>query len=418
MTEMHVEELEPNAFGRRLREIRVWRGMNQTTLAQLAGFQTHSSVSRLESGDTAVPSREVLENLFTALKVSPEEFGGLPWERRADSAAHATVAAIELALDSYELGVDPGVPVREWGEVQADVDTLVELQHLTADYAAQGELAPRLLAELHAVYVRQPEHRQDALIGLIVAYSSAVWVTKRLGGRGWSVMAAKVAEECAAELGMPQWSGYAAWLRGDASGSMSRQARQTQYQRAVAAADELTGQLDDKEVIQAYGMLHLSASLAAAAQGDQDTAMTHIDEAGSVADRMDYEVGAFARLWFGRANVGVWKTTIGLEFGQDAGKVSEIARGVHVEAIPSKARQAEFYADWGRALLGDKGQRDRGLGLILRAEELAPQRIQNDLLIREAVAGQLRSARRDAGGRELRGLAYRMRIAPTGAPTG
>jgi hypothetical protein len=38
----------------------------------------------------------------------------------------------------------------------------------------------------------------------------------------------------------------------------------------------------------------------------------------------------------------------------------------------------------------------------------------HDVFVRETVAGLLCQARRDAGGRELRGLAWRMGVAPIG----
>ena len=38
----------------------------------------------------------------------------------------------------------------------------------------------------------------------------------------------------------------------------------------------------------------------------------------------------------------------------------------------------------------------------------------HDVFVRETVAGLLRQTRRDAGGRELRGLAWRMGLAPIG----
>jgi hypothetical protein len=42
--------------------------------------------------------------------------------------------------------------------------------------------------------------------------------------------------------------------------------------------------------------------------------------------------------------------------------------------------------------------------VLLHAEQLAPQLIYHDVFVRETVADLLRQARRDAGGRELRGL--------------
>ncbi|HEY3893918.1 MAG TPA: hypothetical protein VGL88_00965 [Pseudonocardiaceae bacterium] len=52
--------------------------------------------------------------------------------------------------------------------------------------------------------------------------------------------------------------------------------------------------------------------------------------------------------------------------------------------------------------------------MLLHAEQLAPHMIRHDVFVRETVAGLLRQARRDAGGRELRGLAWRMGVAPIG----
>lgn len=394
-------------IGRRLREIRSWRGLTLRACAELAGL-SESHLSRIERGERSVDRRSTLEAIAAALRVAPSELTGAPWMADPVGAqAHATVVAVEAALECHELGEDPDGPVREWPEIAADIDHLVDLIHVSSDYAGQGELAPRLLAELHAVYVRHPERRAYVLPGLIHCYTSACFVTKRLGGRGLPLLAARLAEQCAEELETPQWRGYAVWLRGDAAGQLSRA---QQYRRAVAMADELSPGLDAPDVLQAYGMLHLSAALAAAAQTDQDTAATHLDEAAAVAARMDTEVGTFARLWFGTANVGVWRTSLATEFGEGA-KVAEIARNVHVEAIPSPSRHAEFYADLGRSMLRENRTREQGLSTLLRAEQLAPQRIRNDVFIREAIADQLRAARRDAGGRELRGLAYRMGVA-------
>lgn len=374
--------------------------------AELAGI-SESHLSRIERGERAIDRRRLLEALAAALRVAPSELIGTPWQADPVGAeTHASVVGIEAAIECTELGDDPGGPIREWSAVAADIARLVDLMHVSADYLAQGELVPRLLLELHAVYARLPEHRRGVLLGLIHCYSSVCWVTKRLGGRGLPLLAARLAQQCADELIAPEWRGYAAWLRGDAAGHLSRP---QQYQRAVAMADELTPALDVPDVMQAYGMLHLSAALAAAAQADRDTAETHLGEASAIAGRMDAEVGTFARLWFGRANVGVWKTSLATEFGE-TGKVAEIARGVNIELIPSPSRRAEFFMDVGRAQLRETGTREAGLGTLLRAERLAPQRVRADVFTREVVADQLRRARRDAGGRELRGLAYRMGI--------
>jgi transcriptional regulator with XRE-family HTH domain len=401
-----LDDIEDHV-GRRLREIRSYRGLTQEELAGLSGV-SNGQISRIESGERTITKRSTLEALANALKVSPTELSGRPYHPPAENPVDVHKVAIAAALDAYELGDDSEVQAREWLPVSADVVRLVDLMQIEADYATAGELIPRLLGELHALYVRCPQERPGVLEGLVRVYSSAVWVARLLGDDGLTLMAAKVAQRCADELERPEWRGYTTWLRGVTTGSLNRD---RQYGRAVVMADTLVPYLDSPDVVQAYGQLHLSAALAAAAERDRDTAMTHLDEAGAIADRLDGEVGTFAKIWFGRTNVGIWRVTVGVELGEGA-RVVEVARNVNIDAIPSPARQSVFYANLGRALLADQRTRDKGLGILLRAESLAPQHIRGDLFVREAVASELRRARRNAGGRDLRGLAYRMGIAP------
>ncbi|MGH3671105.1 MAG: helix-turn-helix domain-containing protein, partial [Pseudonocardiaceae bacterium] len=167
------------------------------------------------------------------------------------------------------------------------------------------------------------------------------------------------------------------------------------------------------DAVQACGMLHLSAASAAGAQADHDTAATHLNEASALAARMDTEVGTWAHLWFGPTTIGIRKTDVAVELGEH-GQALKAAKTVHPELLPSAVMQAGFWAEVGCAQVADKKTQDKGIRVLLHAEQLAPQRIRHDLLVREAVAGLLRQARRDAGGRELRRLAWRMGIAPVG----
>jgi hypothetical protein len=317
---------------------------------------------------------------------------------------------MEAALERYDLGVDSEIGVRDWPGIAADLENLAKLMHWSADYAGQGELTPVLLGELHSAYVRLLQHRQEILLGMITAYTSVVWTTKRLGIRGLPSLAARAVQQCAEELNDPVWLGYAAYLRGDATGQLDRPA---QYRRSVAAAQALTGQLDDDDAVQACGMLHLSAALAAAAQADPDTAATHLNEASALAARMDTEVGTWAHLWFGATNVGIWRTSIAVELG-DYGQAVHIAKTVRPELLPGTSRQGEFFAELGRALVASTKTREKGIRVLLHAEQLAPQRIHHDVFVREAIADLLRQARREAGGRELRDLAWRLGVDPVG----
>ncbi|MGH4006867.1 MAG: helix-turn-helix domain-containing protein, partial [Pseudonocardiaceae bacterium] len=398
---------EARAFGRRLREVRCWRELTLREAASLAGL-SFSYWGQVERGEKAVTNRNTLEAMASALRVHPTELTGQPWtwQDGASAEAHTGLKRIEIALERYELGVDPEVSVRAWPQIQADIDQLVRLHHHVVDYTAAGELAAALIGELQAAYIRLPQQRRQVLLGLIDAHRVAMRTAKDLGGHGLPRLAAQAVQQCAAALDDPAWLGCAAVVRGWATGELDRAG---QYRRSVAAAQTLTGKLGSSDAVQACGMLHLMAATAAGALGDHDTSATHLDEASALAGLMDTEVGTWANLFFGPTNVAEWRTHIALNLGEH-GQALEIAKTVHPELLPKRS-QAFFWSEVGRALVAGKKTRHKGVPVLLHAEQLAPQLIHQDPLVRETVADLLRQARRDAGGRELRGLAWRMGIA-------
>jgi transcriptional regulator with XRE-family HTH domain len=401
---------DATAFGRRLREVRIWRGLTLREAAGLAG-RSFSFWSQVERGERSVNSRNTLEAMAGALRVHPSELTGQPWTPQdvAGAETHAVLTGIETALECYELGADPEVTVRAWPQIQADIDRLVRLHHHVVDYVVQGELASVLIGELQAAYLRLPQRRREVLLGLIDAHRVAMRTAKDLGGHGLPGQAARAVQQCAEELEDAAWLGCAAFVRGAATGELDRAA---QCRRSVTAAETLTSKLGSSDAVQACGMLHLMAATAAGARGDHDTSATHLDEAAALADRIDTEVGTWANLWFGPTSVGFYRTSLALTLGEH-GQALEAAKAVHPELLPTR-RQAEVCSAVGRALCTGKKTRQKGVQVLLHAEQLAPQRIRHDPIVRQTVADLLRQARRDAGGRELRGLAWRMGIAPRG----
>ncbi len=401
---------DANQFGKRLREVRIWRELNLREAAGLAG-RSYSFWGQVERGEKAVTNWRTLEAMAGALRVHPNELTGQPWTTQdmTGAEAHTGLKGIEISLERFELGVDPEVPVRAWSQIQADIDRLVRLHHHVVDYTATSELAPALIGELQSAYVRLPQRRREVLLGLIDAHRVAMRTAKDLGGHGLPRLAAQAVQQCAEALDDPAWLGCATVVRGYATGELDPAG---QYRRSVTAAETLTPKLDSGDALQACGMLHLSAMVAAGARGDHDISTTHLAEASALAARMDTEVGTWANLWFGPTNVGAWRTSLALELGEH-GQALEAAKAVHPELLPNR-RQVRFWTYVGRALAAGKKTRHKGVGVLLHAEQLAPQLIYKDLLVRETVAGLLRQARREAGGRELRGLAWRMGIAPRG----
>lgn len=199
---------EAGVLGSRVRQLRGWHQLSLRQAGDSSGLSS-SVWGQVERGDKPVGSRRMLEGMAHVLRVHPSVLTGQPWmlPDRISSEAHAGLIGMEVALERYDLGVDPEVPVRDWPGIANDLDNLAKLLHWSCDYAALGELTPALLGELHGAYVRLPQHRRDVLLGLITAFSSAMWVTKRLGVRGVPSLAARAVRQCAEMLDDPIWLG-------------------------------------------------------------------------------------------------------------------------------------------------------------------------------------------------------------------
>ncbi|HEX5405957.1 MAG TPA: helix-turn-helix transcriptional regulator [Pseudonocardiaceae bacterium] len=397
-------DVEDGHVGRRVREVRNWRGLSVTATAGLAGMSA-SYLSLIERGLRPVTKRSVLEALASALKVSPTELTGQPYPLSdlfaADS--HFQMAALADALTGWWVGETPDGPARPWGQVAADVDRVKTILRPRADYVEQAALLPQLIRDLLSASAGDPDHRQVALVGLIDCYHAATNVASHLGLPGLPTVAVERMRQASELLDDPAYTSFAGWARAHA---LSGTNRARQYQLAVNVAD------NSAATPEVRGMANLTAALACAAQNQNDTAETHLDEAAGFAEQIEPDVSEWGDMQFGRTNVGIWRVAIGVELGK-GGKVAEIAAKVRPETI-SRSRQSGFWIDYGRGLLADRKSRDRGLAALLHAETLAPQQVRNNVFVRESVANLLTGARRDAGGRELRGLAWRLGIAPTG----
>ncbi|GAB2758167.1 helix-turn-helix domain-containing protein [Amycolatopsis magusensis] len=396
--------MEPaTELGRRLREIRGWRQLSLRAVAQLSGY-SFTYLGQIERGEKPVNSRRVLEALARTLRVSPTELTGKPYVARdpVDDDIRAGVPEVEAALTGWWVGEVPEEPVRPWPQVTADVRRLNKVLRPDADFAAQVVLIPRLIRELLVVSA-DPAHRREALIGLIGTYKAAAYLVHDLGFAGLPALAVERMHQAAERLDDPVWTTYAAYQRAQL---LSGANRQRQYELAVRVAEMPGGRTETA------GLAHLTAALASATRGQAEQARTHLAEAAALAGRLGPDVSPWMDTNFGRTNVGIWQVTIGLELGLGAG-VAELAREVRPVGV-SRARQSAYWMDLGRGLLTERKTREQGLSAMLKAEELAPQKVRNNVFAREAVADLLGSARRDAGGRELRGLAWRMGVAPTG----
>jgi transcriptional regulator with XRE-family HTH domain len=404
-------DFEHAQIGRRVRELRKWRRLEQKVVAGLAGLSP-GYLSLIERGQRPVTKRSVLEALAAALRVSPAELTGQPYPPGDDgaSATQTAMAALGDLLGGWWVGEIPDAAPRPLDSVLVDLNRFHAARNSSGpdaagDYPTQVATLAPLIRDLLAA-AADPNDGRRALAPLLTAYHVAGSIAVRLGIPGMPSLAADRMRQVAEQLDDPVWTAVADWGRSHFLGGT---ARQRQYDLAVAAADAAPAERPETR-----GMAHLTAALAAAAQDRGDDAELHLAEAGELAELVEPDTSPWPSgvMQFGRTNVAIFRVTIGVELGRGA-QVAEYAADVRPGTI-SRGRQATYWMEFGRGMLTERWTRDRGLAALLRAEQLAPQQVHHNPLAREAVTDLLVSAHREAGSRELRGLAWRMGIAPTG----
>lgn len=384
---------------------REWRNLSLRTCAGLAGFSA-GYLSKIENGERPVERRSTLERFAGVLRVAPSELAGYGHDERADVSMRPTVEAFRLVLSDVELGDTVETDLRVWEEVQERLDKIYAL-YQNAEYEAIGERLPDVVRDLHPHLAGAD--RAPALIGLAECLKIAQFVLMNLAAADLSQLASKHTRDVTASLAEPEWVGLTAYSRAYAI-------RSTAPERALAVAlrgaDEISAYLDTPHVAEVYGMLHLTAALAALTLNRPGTASDHVEEAAEVAARLPAPSGrGFAGLSFGSGNVGIWRVWLAVETGE-GGRAVEIARDIDPATLPeSPRRQSVLWAEMGRGMAMERRMRDDAVRAFLTAENLAPQRLRSDKFVREIVGDQYRRAGRDGRGRELRGLAYRMGIA-------
>jgi len=286
--------------GDRVRRCRLWRGLTQQQLADLVGW-SKSALSMLETGARGLDSRSRLRQLAEALRVAPTDLTGEPYPLDAPGLADAQagVPALEVALMDHRIGDNTDREPRTLAELEAEVAAMA-----TATRAADAVVlrtVPGLIMELQS-YGRDDER---ALRLLTATCIQATHGLRRLGQVPLAWIAAERCAEAAALVGDPIIIASAEFAR-----AHSRPTAGQGMARAGQAADRMPDRLVDTDpwAQEVYGMLRLTAALAAQVRGDTDGAEAQAEEAARVADVH----GERATTWesFGPANVGVWRTTL------------------------------------------------------------------------------------------------------------
>lgn len=397
------DSTDRDGIGLAVRRARRAKGLTLEQVAGLAGH-TKSWLSKIENGTMPLDKRADIAALATALDVSADALLGEPApEVHAGREAWNLVPLRSVLLDASPDN-PPDIPARPVALLR-DLNTQADDALRWSKYDTLLPLLPALIGELEVqAATADGGHREEALRLLVPATATAVITLRYAAQPDLAWVAAERGRQAAALLGDPVWEAAAAYGMAHARSSANRPRALMVMPQAADRFESLAGR--SRMAREVYGMLRLSAALACAVNGDHAGAEDHGAEAARVAETLGDEPDAWEL--FGVSNTGVWRTSMAVEAG-NAERALEYASRVEPRALASGNRRAALRMERGRAyaMQGDDAKAVRELRL---AERLSPAQVLNNPLLRELVRNSLDEARRKAGGKELRALAWRMGV--------
>ncbi len=389
---MDVDD-DPCTIGVRLRRIRKSRDKSLAVVAGLSGI-SESTLSRIENGLRALDSRSETVALANALQIAPSELTRTPELLPTNGEIDAATNEIRHVLQAVIAGA-PNGQVQTAEQLSARVHVMGDLRQRCAYREMRGAL-PGLIADLHAsINAGYDDARLLHLAVLVHVLGTQTYLHIVRASDDLRLVAASLANDAAERLDDPVSLGVAAFGFSNvllASGSF-------------ALADGIVRRAGVTPGVDAElaGMLALSTSLTAAADKRPADAEAALDYAADLAERTG-EGNRFS-LFFGPTNVTLWRTTTALE-AKDYERTIALAETVIPERIRASSRRAGYWMNYGRALARVRRREDAVLALR-RAEKISPDEVPRNPFVVDVLAALLPGARRDAVGRELRGMAFR-----------
>jgi transcriptional regulator with XRE-family HTH domain len=392
-------------MGERIRLFRLSRGMTQEQLSGLADVSA-SWLSKAERGIPVDRRMGPLSRIAGVLAVSVAELT----EQRVARRSGPDVRGGELdALRRALLRGTPAARVEETVDLRRLVDDAAETWRLRQGcrYSTLGAILPRLVARGEQARRELPgQDRISACDALATIYGSASWLCEQVGEIELAAVAVALATRVAEEAGSPTLEGMIACRR---SLVLMRMGEETQaLDVAMAAAHEIESapRTASADEIAVHGSLLLDSALAAARTGDAPSAWRLLTEAERNANRYGLD-RVFIGTAFSLGNVLLYGIYVALELG-DARVATRRAEGLDLSRLPAAMKHVHslYWIATARARASIR-KGDDALDALLRAEQIAPERVRHDVFARDIVRELVHGKRRSVAP-QLRGLAGRL----------
>lgn len=395
-----MDDDEARTIGQRVRQIRYARRKSLQVIAGLAGIST-GHLSRIERGERLLDSMKLIVALAGALQIPVSELTKLPVPAPpANGHTDSAIEAVRLALDAIEVGRPDG----QARPVAALRDQVVRVhqQRRACQFADVAVALPALIRDLHSGLTGGTDHGE--LLGLAVylhVHVTRVWLV-HVGApadllRRTVFLARDLAQERdeVAALSVATFGVADVLLTGGA------------FELGQAELDSLILPPVTTDTAALTGLATASHALAAALDGRPEDVAAPMEAATEVAERFggSSEPDSLGFV-FGPTDAGVHQMWLALEMDEPDRAVA-VAQGIDPERHPFATNRAYYWVHYGRALARVRGRRNDAVMALRTAEELFPTKVRRDPMVRDVLADLLARSRRDAVGRELRGMAYR-----------
>jgi transcriptional regulator with XRE-family HTH domain len=392
--------------GERIRAYRIRRGLSQETLAGLVDH-SRSWLAKVEANQLAPENYRVLIELAHVLHVGVQDLTGLPLDLApngeqflADAMGdvrRALVAQVGCGQEGYDLQ-----------SLQAGVAHTRKLRQASR-YSDLAELLPALVVGGEMV-IRSSRNtiQRQAVRAMVEVYCSAGALCQQAGERHLAWVASDRAHRLANETDDPLLPAMTA--RRMANALLRDGHMKDAFRLTTGLAETLDRLPASPERISLQGALLLKSAIASARAADGSTAETLLDAARRLAERLGYD-GNHAWTVFGPANVQLHAVHAALELG-DPREALRRADQLDPDQFPEQARErrSRYWIDVARAYAGDTRRNDAAaVSALLRADQIAPEEVRYQVVIRGLVRTLLKREKRSATP-GLRGLARRMGV--------
>ncbi len=381
---------DARAIGRRVRYWRQRRNLGRKQFADMVE-RSVSWIDKIENGERNLLRLPMLERVAAALAIDPTVLT----DAQVASSAAQCADGVEVQSIKQALGRYPMLSA-DYGHGRAVTNAQVERQlsyagqaWLSSHFAVVAGVLPSLIEAAQRLVAESEEDvRRQAHRALVMAYRLACSMLLKYDSTeiGWLAAdrALYTAQSSQDEIALAR-----------ATRSVARAMSHTgQLDAAVTVSIDMAERLrprlndDDRDAMPLFGMLLLSAEIAAAKRDDAGLAEALHEDASTKAERLGPAHRGHHTI-FGPANVGAHRVAalVRLRQGDAAVRYAQRLDPAMVNAMPVE-RRANLLLDLTDAHT-QIGRYDAAIRALIQADRLAPEEVRCRPLARRLIVGLL-----------------------------